>query len=80
LQLQKDAQKRQLKRCAAAHKPCRGHRRGYKKVNYKIKNLDNCLSSFTEKKDVYQTVSPRKGFAPPHTALRCVLGIFLPLP
>ena len=37
-------------------------------MNYTIKNLDNCLSSFTEKKDVYQTVSPRKGFAPPRTA------------
>ncbi|MCL2067418.1 MAG: hypothetical protein FWG99_08140 [Treponema sp.] len=37
-------------------------------MNYTIKNLDNCLSSFTEKKDVYQTVSPRKGFVPPRTA------------
>ncbi|MCL2066414.1 MAG: hypothetical protein FWG99_02990 [Treponema sp.] len=65
--------------CGGA-KPFLGHRRGYKKVNHTIKNLDNCLSSFTEKKDVYQTVSPRKGFAPPRTALCCVLGIFLLLP
>jgi len=35
----------------------------FNKAKYTIMNLDNGLSSSTEKKYVYQTVSPRKGFA-----------------